>query len=367
MDIGNVAASSRAAVVFDIGTNLTKIGFAGERAPRFIIKTDIPLDSPELKVISGSIQGQQQWENYVEPFLSKLFLQLLLLPNDRPLVLVENFMTPYGIREAIARVLFERLQVPSILFAWSDATSLYCSRETTGLVLDVGHSMSRAMPIFEGQPLHFAYVCTPLGFDSITQQLKRLLAEQSPSVDLTGPGSDDIAHEVVVQTCFVQSFQGPRDAPPVRYRLPKAIVKLSAQLRQSAPEVLLQPPSETLSLPELVLDSLLKCDMVLRAQLANNLIFAGGTFSIPGLGARVFAEIEYLLTTEKYSTLQGLRPRLQVANIPFSPNLLPWLGGSIVGSLQGISQRFLSREMYVSRNGTIPDWSAPMYEYAPRA
>ena len=95
--------------------------------------------------------------------VDKTSRSLLTDPKLRKVILVEHPLLPLYIKEIIARILFDNLQVfpinfrglivnngskvPSISFASSHLLSLFAVGRITGLVLDCGHLESIALPV----------------------------------------------------------------------------------------------------------------------------------------------------------------------------------------------------------------------------
>jgi len=64
--------------------------------------------------------------------------------------------SPFNSKEykyKIAELLFEDMKVASVLFMNSSSLSLFSTGQTTGLVVETGHSQSTVVPIFEGYPI----------------------------------------------------------------------------------------------------------------------------------------------------------------------------------------------------------------------
>lgn len=54
----------------------------------------------------------QQWEEFIEPFITLCFEKYLqLIPRDRRIVLCEDFYTPKALRDALANFFLLKLQV----------------------------------------------------------------------------------------------------------------------------------------------------------------------------------------------------------------------------------------------------------------
>lgn len=101
---------------------------------------------------------------YASRLILALFRHLLVDPKARKVIIIEHPLLPLHVKDVIARVLFENLQVklsfitllalllnidqvPSISFASSHLLSLFSSGRITGMVLDCGHLESVVLPV----------------------------------------------------------------------------------------------------------------------------------------------------------------------------------------------------------------------------
>ncbi|KZT39144.1 actin-domain-containing protein [Sistotremastrum suecicum HHB10207 ss-3] len=135
---------------------------------------------------------------------------------------------------------------------------------------------------------------------------------------------------------------------------------------------------DELSIAEVILHSLLKVPIDLRSQLASSILIVGGTAMLPGFITRLRKQL--LLALEKparppgtspskrfydpFATLRPMKSVLSIVNDPnhgapasattahnagrapaYSPAALPWVGGSLTGSLK-IGGQDMSREKW---------------------
>eukprot|EP00741_Cyanophora_paradoxa_P006926 tig00001057_g6700.t1 len=144
------------AVVLDVGLAYTKCGFAGEAAPREVLRTfwrtsdGRRLDPHAVSSSSGeeSEAGEgahrgsaAEWTEAAEELLRHIFfVALQASPLEQQVVFCDHLALPSTLREALARALFDRLRVPSVVFVPGTGLPLYAYRLSSGLVLDVGHS-----------------------------------------------------------------------------------------------------------------------------------------------------------------------------------------------------------------------------------
>lgn len=167
------------AVVADIGSYATKIGFAGEDFPKayfrsntavkqnndgsgLTIKYDYfsrPLENDADYQVANPVDDgtglwygeNDQWYHLVEKYLQHGYESSL---NSRlthhPLLLIERSYNPPPLRQAVLELCMEELQVPA-MFLGRDATmACYACGRTTGTVVDVGYSGTTVTPVHEG-------------------------------------------------------------------------------------------------------------------------------------------------------------------------------------------------------------------------
>lgn len=94
-------------------------------------------------------------------------------------------------------------------------------------------------------------------------------------------------------------------------------------------------------LPALVRDSVIRSESDSQAMLLANMVLSGGSSGLEGLSDRVKAEVERLV----HQSAPGWRVRL-TAPAAAERSLCPWLGGSILGSLGGWHELWVSRAEY---------------------
>ncbi|KAE9405210.1 actin-like ATPase domain-containing protein [Gymnopus androsaceus JB14] len=148
-------------------------------------------------------------------------------PKARKVILVENPLLPLHIKDALARILFENLQVPSVSFASSHLLSLLAVGRITGLVLDCGFLESVALPIFAARPLFSQLRTTPLAGQRFLSHLRSLLLLFGTYVAPTSPGpanlpqasrsmrvptevlTNEVLEEIKTRCCFVGETLAP--------------------------------------------------------------------------------------------------------------------------------------------------------------
>lgn len=130
-------------------------------------------------------------------------------------------------------------------------------------------------------------------------------------------------------------------------------MKIPGLLREVAFEVLFPEDNDRLGLPYIILDTILKCPVDTRKELANNILLIGGTASAAGITARLKAELLKLINSDYYKDRLFIN-EVKFHSAPSKPNFTAWLGGSIYSSTDLITSS-ITRESYL-KSSKIPDW-----------
>ncbi|OCH88582.1 actin-like ATPase domain-containing protein [Obba rivulosa] len=168
-------------IIIDPGSRIWKVGFSGEGRPRDVFyacgEGAMPLWSLERASRPAEREEEEKLlEVRLQECLRSVFHNSLLTdPKSRKIIIVEHPLLPLHIKEHIARVLFNNLQVPSISFASSHLLALLAAGRITGLVIDCGHLESTALPIFSSRPLFPHLRTTPLAGSRLSQHIRALL------------------------------------------------------------------------------------------------------------------------------------------------------------------------------------------------
>ncbi len=140
----------------------------------------------------------------------------------------------------------------------------------------------------------------------------------------------------IVRTCFVTTYERaqkyrnddpPMPCPDVQYSINgKKDIKINGKLRETAFEVMFPEDNDHLGLPYIILDTILKCPLDIRRELAENLFLIGGSTMVLGLMARLKVELLELLKTNMYK-YKLFFDSVKFHTAPAKPNFTAWLGG----------------------------------------
>ncbi|MES1914828.1 MAG: hypothetical protein MHM6MM_006857 [Cercozoa sp. M6MM] len=290
--------------------------------------------------------------------------------REHPLLLGETPLRCDNERLRTAELAFDALGVPALHIAAQPILSLYASGRTTGAVLDVGHTVSHCVPIFEGFAVPHAVQRVDLAGQDVDEELRRLLARSGHRFDTSA--ELEVVRAIKEATCVVpddfaaaekrlqdrlRQQMRPRrkthaaaeatSAVPAAsflggdiettYRLPDGnSVTLGAE-RYRATQVLFDPTicgKEHSGVHHLVTDAVTRCDLDLRQALYNTVVLAGGSTCLSGFPQRLGHELRQLLPRGVAIKVVAPRNRQQSA----------WIGGSILASLGTFRRMWVTRQ-----------------------
>merc|ERR1711991_464016 len=209
-----MSAESNPAVVIDNGTGYTKMGYAGNVEPQFIIPSVIATDegtnkkSSKLKGLedldffigdeamenSSTYQvnypvrhGQiDNWDHIERLWEQALYKYLRCDPEDHYFLVTEPPLNLPENREYTAEIMFETFDVPGLYIAVQAVLALAASwtskdvtkRTLTGTVIDSGDGVTRVILVAEGYVIGSSIKHIPLAGRDITAFVQQLQLER---------------------------------------------------------------------------------------------------------------------------------------------------------------------------------------------
>ncbi|KZV16607.1 actin-related protein 4 [Dorcoceras hygrometricum] len=259
---------------------------------------------------------------------------LLIDPKEHPMLLAEPCFNTQLQREKSAEIMFEKYQVPALFLAKNAVLTSFASGRATSLVVDSGGGSTTVAPVHDGYVLQKAVATSPVGGEFLTDCLLKSLEHKGlpikpryafkrkeirpgefQVVDLDFPNTTEsyklYSQRVIVgdiKECVCRVPDTPYDEtsysniPMTPYELPDGqTIEIGAD-RFKIPDVLFNPSLvqtipgmenslETLSfvrgLPQMVIESINKCDVDIRRELFSSILLAGGTASMQQLKERL--------------------------------------------------------------------------------
>lgn len=240
--------SAAAAIVMDNGTGYTKLGFAGNDNPQFIIPTAIATRShcqtasdefdffigdealQQSSAVSHQTAGRAlhypirhgQIDNWdlMESYWEHCFFRYLRCdPEAHPVLLTEPPLNTPENRESTAEVMFETFNVPALHIgvqavlalaaSWLDPAADHSNRSVsalTGTVVDSGDGVTHIIPVVDGYAIGSAIKHVPMAGRELTLFLQQMLRDRKDvSLDSATMDTMELARRIKADCCFVSS------------------------------------------------------------------------------------------------------------------------------------------------------------------
>ncbi|GAB6021156.1 Arp2/3 complex subunit, actin nucleation center [Chamberlinius hualienensis] len=333
--------------VIDNGTGYTKLGFAGNREPQFIIPSAIAIKESANVGQQGAgrriFKGVEDLDFYIgdeavdatgysckypirhgvvedwdlmERFWEQcIFKYLRAEPEDHYFLLTEPPLNPPENREYTAEIMFESFNVPGLYIAvqavlalaapWASSSTK--GRTLTGTVVDSGDGVTHIIPVAEGYVIGSCIKHIPIAGRDITSFIQTLLRERE--VGIPPEQSLETAKSIKEKFCYVcpdivKEFS-KYDADPSKWiRSYKGVNNVNKQPfeidvgyeRFLGPEIFFHPEFANPDFPTAiadVVDSVIQnCPIDVRRPLYNNIVLSGGSTMFRDFGRRLQRDIK---------------------------------------------------------------------------
>ena len=363
-------------IVLDIGQFSAKAGFGGEDMPSQVFFTIV--GKPKYRQIDYEYGSVRQDDYYVGAEIQSLGLYKVLHPINKGIIqdwvsfekIIDYIFYNLRVDASLVNVLFavhplfpqnnlkklfelflEHYQCSAFYPVLDSMLTLYAGGFRTGLVIEIGDSLTRIVPIYQGYKIDHAIRNLEIGGRTLTKFMEKILGAKGYSSD------SSIRRELVralkEKACFV-SLDYKEDLKRVEqyekeYSLPDGSTISLSRERFEVPELLFNPSMELEedSLPVAILDAIEMCDMDIRPELLNNIFLSGGSSMFPNLKSRIYQELEIELARRKKKSqiIKIIAPRERIFSV--------WVGGSILSMIPEFEQNWITRAKYFT-NG-IPE------------
>lgn len=362
-------------IVIDNGSFHCKSGFAGDDAPRSIFPSIIG-NQRNMSIVDGKqyldtyvgddaqarrgmlamrkpiVNGVVKDWDAMEAIWSYVFESELRVDSaERDVLLTEPLLNPKSNREKMIEVMFETFNSPGFYVATDGTLAIYASGRGTAISIGVGHELLQAYPVYEGYTIKESHTRSNLGGSDVTKFLNHQLHLRG--YFFTDQIEYDMCNDMKQRACYAaEEFEKEMHLCNIgsskikSYELPDgSMIQLGAE-RSKATEVLFNPKlidKEVLSVQEVVLRCLDKCDMDTRRDFYCNLVLYGGSSMFPGMAERLTKEIGDKV------------PKKMNVKVVAAPErkLSVWIGGSILASLSTFANVKVTSQEYDENGPSI--------------
>jgi actin-related protein 3 len=405
--------SGRPPVVIDNGTGYTKMGYAGNFEPNYIVPTLISTIEPnkvdlkskdkiaDLDFFIGAEATKKRdnynvdypirhgivdnWDN-MEKYWSRCIYQYLCCdPEEHFMLLTEPPLNTPENREYTAEIMFETFNVPGLYIAVQAVLALCASLLTkqeagknaavSGTVIDSGDGVTHVIPVFEGYVIGSCIKHIPLAGRDVTNFMIQILRDRGenlpPQVAL------DVAKRIKESYCYVcpdlvkeyikydTSKEGDDRFRVYKDKDSKTGKEFSIDVgyeRFLGPEIFFSPEifsdQFTTPLPEVVDKTVQACPIDTRRHLYKYITLSGGTTMFKHFVKRLERDIKkrvkgrYEFTKAKYPNMDVKQIEVNVVTHPFQ-RFAVWFGGSMLASQADFLTGFHTKAEYEEQGPRI--------------
>ena len=359
-------------VVIDVGSGLVKAGFGGEDGPRSIFNSivgtpkqvglmvgmelqeryvgDDAISKYEIMNFSYPIQRGEvtDWDKFENLMHYLLYSEMKVVPEEVSILITESPRTSRENREKLTEILFETFNVKRLHIANSSMLGLFSYGKTSGLIVDSGFNITSTVPVYEGYPLSHASIRINIGGEDLSKNLLSMIQNNLDEtyIDIKGRIlADDIKEKLGY---LLLNPDDGDDVKDVTYELPDGKkIDLSKELYK-ANEILFSPNEENekekglLSIKNMVIDSINKCDNEIKNDIKENICLTGGTTLLKNFPEKLKNELSESSEGTNFN-LSAEQERL------FST----WIGGSIVSSLDNFQFMWVNKKEYTDNGKNL--------------
>ncbi|GLV33641.1 Actin-related protein 3 [Carabus blaptoides fortunei] len=380
------------ACVIDVGTGYTKLGFAANKEPQFIIPSAIAIkesakvgDQSSRRLAKGVEDldffiGDEAFDatgyavkypvrhglvedwDLMERFLEQcIFKYLRAEPEDHYFLLTEPPLNTPENREYTAEIMFESFNVPGLYIAVQAVLALAASwasrtiedRTLTGIVVDSGDGVTHVIPVAEGYVIGSCIKHIPIAGRNITYFIQSLLRERE--IGIPPEQSLETAKAIKERFCYIcpdiakefAKYDSDSQKWMKKYDGVNSVTKNPFVVdvgyeRFLGPEIFFHPefsnPDFTTPLSEIVDTVIQNCPIDVRRPLYNNIVLSGGSTMFRDFERRLQRDIKRTVDARlRFSeNLSGGRIKPKPIDVKVISHHMQryavWFGGSMLAS-----------------------------------
>ncbi|XP_030903524.2 actin-like protein 10 [Melopsittacus undulatus] len=355
------------AVVIDNGTSFTRVGFAGQKKPKFVLRTTFlhpcsagttweaqqhhstEESTAGFAVVPRSYPVKQgiieDWDSMESLWSHLFFCGLRAPPEEQAVLMADSPSCPTTNREKVAEVLFEHFGVPALHVANTGFLSLCAYGRVTGLAVEAGAGVSHITPVCLGQTQREATHRLGVAGGFLSSYLHSLLMASTNEPSALKALKRKTVTQMKKQCCYVSmdyegDLQNQGFHHPARFQAPDGHCITLHKERFCCPEPLFQPELLHQSSPGLhylAWQSLQEVPDHTKGDMLGNIVLSGGSSMFPGFPERMCLELNALF--------QDTSCQIQVLASP-ERGTAAWAGGSMAASLTSFQQAWMAKGEY---------------------
>ena len=326
-----------------IGENLCKINPSIINKPHYISSeceqyySDLSIRNP---IQRGNFLNEDDIPLIFEYIFSQLGLNLEQI-KEHPLLITEPLNNKYSNNENISQILFEKMNIPALIFAKQPLLSLISTGYSTGIVLESGSDITQSCVSYEGYLIENSCLRFDYGGKDVSNTLNILLKQRNSDINYINFFDDiKVLNDIKEKQCYIKTLKDDNEdfvSIHSEYILPDGS-KLNLQDEKIlAPEILFNNKlifQEYFPFHEMVINSIDKCDINIKGKLYKTIVMSGGNTKFKGIEEKMKTNLSYLIP-------RGVDIKLRMQE---NPELNCWNGGNIVASLSTFNKMLVYKK-----------------------
>lgn len=368
-------------VVIDLGSDTIKCGYNNENVPQFEIpnvigrykKNSISIinnvnkcfcgeeaiyNSPSLtlkypksdndgKFDINSTEGLKDIESLFEYIFEKKFH---INQESYNVFIIDSLFSPIKERGAIANILYEKFRLYNLHFEPQEIMALFSTSKTTGIIVNSGEMETTIVPAYEGYIIPPGIATCPLGGKTLTDKFLKFyknifdLNNVNNQKFMAKNIKEEFGELLPDRQSFENLIKNNKSDKKVFY-LPDGNSINIGNERFEIPEIMFNPQMiniDSKNLPQLIYDSIQKCDISTRKGLFDNIIVVGGNTLINGFSNRFKNELENVININD----KGAKRRNYKIYETKERKYGAWIGASGICSLSDFFDKWVNRNIY---------------------
>lgn len=410
------------ALVGDIGSFSSRVGFAGDDLPRSHISTSFGCSSDGKKYFDymnnrdgvslvsplsdGLIDDWDAFELLWRHIISK---NLKSDTSESPVLLSEKSYNPSSTRQKLCEIMFETFRTPAFFLSKDSVLSCYACGRTSGLAVDFGYNATVLTPVIDGWVDLKGFNKSNIGGNLLDRFSLSLMQQKNPPsvllyssnhsntlIDTSSSSSTasaslsssntpifttmalDIARNIKESTCrvsdtsFSDSDSRYANIPLMPYELPDGTVLDLGIERFKIPEIIFDPQrAECVSMDVhlagggggpgdyLSIPSLI-CDSIYKSDVESQATLLSNLVLTGGSSKFDGLPERIKLEVENIMHLRPVSAKVKiVASNTNERSICTWLGGSILASLGQFHDMWITKQEYAEYGASIIDKKCP--------
>lgn len=386
-------------VVLELGRHYTRCGFAGELAPRAVIKTSVE-KSDGQEVYLHQLTDVKELRYSLGRFIEKIYFnQLAVSPREKKIVIVESVFCKSIFRTILTDILFEQFNVPALLFVPDHLMALATLGRSTGLVVDLGSEEAVSIAIVDGVTLLDGTQFASLGARTLDSLILNHLISANPTLEKSL--TPNVLEDIRIKSCFVAPYDrgikltenkikktmdrkhkfdrqvdlvnvSPIENEDDQYMLadedsnsPATVfypisgqktLSIPGNLREGVCEIFFEVFGHEHSVTTMIIETILMAPIDCRRTLAENLLVIGGLANLPGFEHRLSKELQNISRYERFRRKIPEKFKFHKSICP--KNYVCWLGASIFCTPNSVELRSTTRDQWIKDGRkSFREWS----------